>query len=303
MCVPLLALLAAAGWERLAIRRWTPAFAAATAALCAVESLPYAGNALAFTNVALEPKTAAFRYLTNSSIDWGQNRRKLKAWLPAQRFERVHVEPPHALPGVNVIGLNRLAGAVRFAQHRWLRERAQPFAQFRHTYLLFSLDDAAFQRLLDEDRRLGALLDGDPTCAPEATTAPVPLAAFAGFPAAGQAWLACFANAAPVDLVLRVKRGGPAVGGLEALPRDWERLQPGDEAWFRLSPGTHALVVARLHLAELTLEARGGEATIALRPARVRKKKGIELMPPTRRAGPLPDAAPTAVAIALRPPS
>jgi hypothetical protein len=284
MCVPLLALLAAAGWERCAPRRWAPAAAAAVAALSAAESLPYLGNALAFTNLALQPKSAAFRYLTNSSIDWGQNRRKLRAWLPSQPFADAHLEPSHALPGVNVIGLNRLAGAVRFEQHRWLREHATPFAHFRHTYLLFSLDEATFQRLLEEDRRLPALPPGDRSCAPEATTAPVPLAAFGGFPDAAQAWLLCVAHAEAVDLVMRARQGGPAVGNPKALPRDWERLRPGDALWFRLEPGTQALVIGRLHLAELGLEARGGAATVALRPARIRKKKGIELLPAARGA-------------------
>jgi hypothetical protein len=286
MCIPLLALLAAAGWERVAERRWAPAAATAVAVIGAVEALPYLGNALAFTSAGLQPKTAAFRYLTNSSIDWGQNRRKLRAWLPAQRFGPVHVEPPHALPGVNVIGLNRLAGAARFSQHRWLREHAQPTAHFRHTYLLFRVDAPTFERLLDADRRWPALPEADATCGLEATTPPVALDGFSGFPPTAQAWVACVANLSPVDLVLRVLRGSPAVGGLATLPRDWERFQAGDEAWFRLVAGAHALVVARLHLAELRLEARGGPATIALRPARVRKKKGIELLPPALAARP-----------------
>src|SRR6185295_6642550 len=103
----------------------------------ALELWPFAGNELAFTSPLVQPKARAFRYLTNSSIDWGQNDERIAAWVDAERARRngqaVLFEPSHLRPGVNVIGLNSLAGGGSYNQHRWLREHKDPEGHFRYT--------------------------------------------------------------------------------------------------------------------------------------------------------------------------
>ena len=74
------AALAATGLGTLPSKRLAWGGVLATVAVAA-ELQPYAGNALAFTSPLVQPKTQAFRYVTNSSIDWGQNDERIAAWV------------------------------------------------------------------------------------------------------------------------------------------------------------------------------------------------------------------------------
>lgn len=281
MGVPLLALLAAAGWAGRASARALTAGAWIVALGAAAEALPYLGNTLAFTNVLVQPKSEAYRYLTNSSIDWGQNDEKLRPWLEKQGWGAALVEPVHIRPGLNVIGLNVLAGAGQWRQHRWLREHARPGGHFRHTYLWFEISPAAYERFLYEDRRLPADPQDEALCAPELTRGPVELATLGSFPDSAEpspAWVVCVTNGTTVDLGFSVDGGGPLLGRPSWLVRDWDRLRAGEQAWYRLEPGVHALAVTRLARYQGHFELRGGTATFRLRPARVRKAQPLELL-------------------------
>lgn len=41
------------------------------AAVSLLEGLAYAGNPLAFTNAAVQPKRTVFRWIADSNVDWG----------------------------------------------------------------------------------------------------------------------------------------------------------------------------------------------------------------------------------------
>ncbi len=281
MAVPLVALLAAVGWSARGTSRALIALAWGLACVAALEAAPYLGNTLAFTNALVHPKEEAWRYLTNSSLDWGQNDEKIPAWVASRGFAPVHVEPTHIRPGVNVIGLNVWAGAGQARQHAWLRAHVHPAGHFRHTVLWTTIDDATYEIFLEQDRRLVPDPADAATCAPERTLGPFDAVAAAVFPASQEnapAWVVCVTAPARVDLGFVVESGGPLWGRPSWLPRDWDRLRPGEQAWYRLEPGLHALAVTRLALYRGRFELRGGEATFRLRPARLRKARPLELL-------------------------
>ncbi len=283
MGLPLLALLAAPGLAPLATTRRGGRLVVIVALAAMAENVPYLGNHLAFTNVAVQPKREAFRLLTNANIDWGQNDDKIRGWLRAQGLEGAALDPVQALPGENVFDLNRLAGVGKFAQHRWLREHASPRGHFGHTYLWFTVDPALWERLLDEDRHLrpspadaqlcqgaepaGSLADGAPALLPELSRT--------------EGLVLCLTVAGPgrVDLALVGDEGTAAIGpGGEPL-RDQPLLRPRQQAWYRVDPGTSALTAFWATGFRGHWIVRGGTVALATGPIAVERGE-VDLSPP-----------------------
>src|SRR6185503_15041172 len=123
---------------------------AAVFAVALAEGAWYAGNPLSFTSAAVWPKRLVFRLISDSNVDWGQNRNKIAGWLVREAPQGV-LDPVHVVPGHNTFSLNALAGVWDFEQHRWLREHASPRGHFGHTYLWFQVDDELYSRFLQED--------------------------------------------------------------------------------------------------------------------------------------------------------
>ncbi len=276
--LPLLALLVARGLASLPARALLPgALAVALGAL--TENLPYAGNALAFTSPLVQPKREAYRFLTNSSIDWGQNDERVNEWLARQRSEHpgetLVFEPTHIRPGRNVIGLNSLAGGASFEQHRWLREHRRPEGHFRHTYLWFTIDAATYQRFLDENRTLRPRPLDEEVCGPAAPQAPIDPATWRAFPQNTRgfnAWVLCASTPGGAELALVGEQTGLLLGRAGDEPRTWDRLRAGEELTWRLEPGRHALAAIKMELFQGRLELRRGAAELSLRPALLLKK-------------------------------
>jgi len=102
MCLPLVYLVAAAGlagWERMPWSQWLGVLVVAASL---AENVLYLGNPLAFTNAAVQPKTRAYRWITDSNLDWGQNGDKVEQWRRQPELDAAHWEPAHALAGRNV---------------------------------------------------------------------------------------------------------------------------------------------------------------------------------------------------------
>lgn len=296
MCLPLLVLLAARGWSSLE-GPWLPRGAVLVAALAALELVPYSGNALAFTSPLVQPKRQAFRFLTNSSIDWGQNDERVQPWMDRER-ERFRGqlllwEPTHIRPGRNVIGLNSLAGGGSYNQHRWLREHREPEGHYRHTYLWFTIDPATYERFLDEDRRLRSRPEDEAACAPGPDLRPLALDTWRAFPEnpeGSNAWIVCAQTPEGGDLALVGQNVGLLLGRAGAEMRDWDRLRGGEELVYRLEPGWHALAVIKAQLFVGRFELRLGTAELHYRPAILRKKGRFELWSPApRRSAPAED--------------
>ena len=259
MCLPLAYLVAAAALVPLAERRLAPAVAAAVVLLGVAENAMYAGNPLAFSNAAVWPKRDAFRLMADSNLDWGQNDERIERWLAEHRQQVVHFNPNHLLPGRNLFDVNVVAGVDEFERHRFLRDHAEPVAHVRHTHLWFDVDDALFGRFLDAERRLAPAVDAGSLCPPDASGETVP--------ASGRLNLFLPASRAPADTVACVSAPAGADLGVVALhgrlrlgrrpgpgPCRGDTIGEGQQSWWRLEPGVHALCL------EALADARSGAA-------------------------------------------
>ncbi len=243
MLLPVAFILAAVGFLAMAPRR-AALGAGLVVAFGALESAPYLGNSLAFTNGFVRPKRDAFKYLAGSSIDYGQNEEKVDAWLKSKGWPGAHFEPNHIRPGINVMGLNQLAGVVSGRAHRFIRESVEPQGHFRYTYLWFDIDAATYNRFLEEDRRLVSRPQDQAVCGSGEGARLVEPSNWKHFPhqPGVRAWLVCFATQSRVDVGLIDKGGGLNLGRPEWKLRDWDRFRAGEEAWYRLESGVHSLV-------------------------------------------------------------
>jgi len=239
--------IAGAGLASLPSRpRWT-LLGGLVVATALIENAVYLGNPLSFTNAAVQPKRLAYRLLADSNIDWGQNRERLAGWLAEREWNAARIDPVHLLPGRNVIGLNALAGVFDFEQYRWVREHLEPGGHLGHTYLWYLVDEDTFNRFLYDSRRLfpdpfasTVCPDSlDYTVQPSGSEMPF---ALRRMPRPDETSVTCVAARRDTDVGFRVTRGSADVGVFVApgVCRT-QAVQEGQEVWWRLEPGTHAL--------------------------------------------------------------
>jgi hypothetical protein len=247
MALPIAYVIAGAGLASLPSRpRWT-LLGGLVVATALIENAVYFGNPLSFTNAAVQPKRLAYRLLADSNIDWGQNRERLAGWLAEREWNAARIDPVHLLPGRNVIGLNALAGVFDFEQYRWVREHLEPGGHLGHTYLWYLVDDDTFNRFLYDSRRLfpdpfasTVCPDSlDYTVQPSGSEMPF---ALRRMPRPDETSVTCVAARRDTDVGFRVTRGSADVGVFVApgVCRT-QAVQEGQEVWWRLEPGTHAL--------------------------------------------------------------
>jgi hypothetical protein len=282
MALPLGYVIAAAGLATLPPRRPWTALAIVAVAGALAENAAYLGNPLAFTNLVVQPKRLAYRWIADSNIDWGQNRGRLASWLAEREWTAARVDPVHILPGRNVIDLNALAGVFDFEQHAWVREHLEPRGHLGHTWLWYDVDDETFNRFLFEARRRAPDAVSAALCPPslEYTLRPSDTeTAFAlhRSPRPDQTWVACIVARRDTDVAFRVTDGSVAAGvmvGPESCRT--EQVLEGQEAWWRLEPGVHALCLVaqpnRRPSLPYDLEAawvvHGGGVRVNVRPLR-----------------------------------
>lgn len=278
MALPLVVAIAAAG---LATLRKT---AAAKGLLFLVvvsgiaEQAAFLGNPIAFTNLAVQPKRDVYRLMDNANVAWGQHRMQIGSWLSAAGLGQAHLDPVHILPGENVFELNLVTGVDGWERQRWLREHLRPVAHYGHTYLRYHVDDATFERYLDEARHLR------PAAADQALCEGIPLAAAAngalplGEGSSRRVWIVCVEAPRRIDLGLEVDGGQIRWGRAEAPIADWDGLGPGQQSWYRLEPGRHAFAAtgADWRFAGRFL-VQGGGFSFGVAPARTDKRRVLGL--------------------------
>jgi hypothetical protein len=249
LCLPVAAVVAAVGLARQP--RWILGPAGAVVmAVALAENGVYAGNPLSFTNAAVWPKREVFRLISDSNVDWGQNRDKIAGWLAASAPQGV-LDPVHILPGRNTFSLNTLAGVFDFEQHRWLREHGSPGGHYGHTYVWFDVDDALYTRFLSEERRLVPEPDAGSRCGGAASERLGP-GARVDFSldealAADEVWHVCVSTPKGAQFGLRSLEGHAAFSAdARAGTRPAEVLEQGQVAWYLLEPGDHAFTLARI---------------------------------------------------------
>ena len=280
MALPVAYLIAAAGWATRPWRRPWTVLAGLVLVTALAENVAYLGNPLSFTNAAVQPKRLAYRLLADSNIDWGQNRERLRAWLDERDWNAARVDPVHLLPGRNVIGLNALTGVFGLEQHRWVREHLAPGGHLGHTYLWYVVDNDTYNRFLYDTRRLVP----DPFAAtvcpdtldysvqPNESAAPF---ALRRMPRPDETWVACVVARRDTDVGFRVTAGAADVGVLVAPGRcRAQAVSEGQEVWWRLEPGTHALCLVTQpyrrtwlpYAMEGAWRVRGWSVRLAVRP-------------------------------------
>lgn len=249
MLVPLGYVMAAAGLGTLSPSRRGVALGVLVVASAVAETAPYAGDPLAFTNALVQPKRLAYRWLADSNIDWGQNRERLGSLLDERDWKGVWVDPVHIVPGRNVVDLNLVAGVADPEPYRWVRENLEPRGHLAHTWLWYDVDADAFNRFLYHARRHvpgpldAALCPLTLDYALRARDTDTPFA-IRRAPVDDETWVACVVVKRDTDVGLRVLEGGVAAGTFTAGDAcRTDTVAKGQEAWWRLEPGVHALCV------------------------------------------------------------
>jgi len=243
MCIPLGYMIAAAGLESEPTGR-RGVFALIVLATV-VENTPYLGNHVAFTNAAVRPKERVFHWITDSNVDWGQNRDRLPAYVARAALDPAHVDPVHVLPGRNILRFELASGTLRFHQHQWLRENLEPSGHFRHSYLLFDVTATQFERLLNESRRFAPTPEASEMCAGvkrEPALGPDGTLRFrAGTPEEGPFFI-CIFTPDGADLVLHAQKGSVFIDRVGARREERDVVHQGQMAWYRLEAGQHAFM-------------------------------------------------------------
>jgi len=252
MLVPLGYVLAAAGLAQLALTPGRRRVLTAVAVVALAENAAYFGNPLAFTNAAVWPKRLAYRVVADSNIDWGQGRERIRETIARARAGHTILEPLHILPGHNTLALNAVAGVFDFEQHRWVREHLRPGGHFAHTYLWYEVGNDAFDRFLDDTRRLRPEPWVSAPCPAELPLERHPPGARVRFaldtqPQPGDGWVACVETRRGVDFGFRAVKGVIRFGRVDAGGGcAAETMVAGQVSWHRLEPGRHALCAVEI---------------------------------------------------------
>jgi len=269
MCVPLGYILAATGLSALPPERW-PSWAGLAIVIATIaENVAYAGNALAFTNVAVQPKKDVFRWISHSNVDWRQNEDRVDEYLARAGIGRERLDPPHILPGPILLHHSHAAGNLRFSRYAWVRQNLEPVRHFDHTFLLFDVSPAEFERFVDAERRLGPTPSAQAVCGPSAAATAVGPGAPFRVPdderERADVWTLCVDSPAGADFVWHVVSGTAVFGPVERPTRAHEAVDTGQEIWFRLAPGTYAFTIRGQHGLAATWRTARGAATATLR--------------------------------------
>jgi hypothetical protein len=278
MTLPLLGALAGAGLATLRPTRAAQGLLLFVVASSIAEQAGYLGNPIAFTNVAVEPKRDVYRLMDNANVAWGQHRMQIESWLAADGLAQAHLDPVHILPGENVFELNLVTGVDGWERQRWLREHLRPVAHYGHTYLRFHVDEATFERYLDEARHLRPTAEGGALCGdlPVAPASSGDLALGEG--SSRRVWIVCVEAPQRMDLGLAVDGGQVRWGRAEAPIAEWDALGPGQQSWYRLEPGRHAFAATG---ADWRFKGRflagGGRFAFGVAPARGDKVRVLGL--------------------------
>lgn len=135
---PFLAVAAAANWSP-AVSPWRRRIASLVLALYVIGSAIQCPRYLAYFNVLVPDRTAAYRYLADSNLDWGQDLFALWAWEREHAGERYALEPYYPTEGLVIVRANDFLGISDPRAYRWLRRRGIPLGTIGDSYLMFQV--------------------------------------------------------------------------------------------------------------------------------------------------------------------
>ena len=96
-------------------------------------------NYISYTSEWQWPRKNAFRYLSDSNLNWGQRHKKIQQILkqnPDYQFE-----PATLVTGKIVVDINKLTGIIETENFAWLRDNYSPLAVIEGCYLLYDVTE------------------------------------------------------------------------------------------------------------------------------------------------------------------
>ena len=98
----------------------------------------YFPHYLSYFNELVPDRKQAYRILSDSNIDWGQNRAELTEFLAANPDYAFEPEDPTS--GPVIVGVNALTGVLEdLSTFKWLRENFTPVGHLDYTYLIYDI--------------------------------------------------------------------------------------------------------------------------------------------------------------------
>jgi hypothetical protein len=112
-----------------------------------ISVLSYHPHYIPYFNELVWDRKDAYKFLSDSNVDWGQGRWDLARWR--ERHPHAHVEPRVPRAGLVVVGVTKLTGVVNSKRFKWLRENFEPIGHIAYCYLIF---DVPASRLREMER-------------------------------------------------------------------------------------------------------------------------------------------------------
>lgn len=242
-----------------------------TLAIC--DFVPYFGNGISFTNSLLTTKERAYQLIADSNIDWFHNyvgaRDDIKKVAKEYQYNPVHI-----LPGNNVFTLNKLAGVMHnFIQYNWVRKNLIPLRHFRHTHLMYYVDNTQFTNFINAERTFSESSNAKIICGQEYEYKNIdeyPHPVLQGSWSSPRVlYSGCLEVQEEALLEVRVKSGWSTVG---LYPRENSCIGwpsgAGNSVWFNFKPGMHPVCANVNDTAEYEWILHKGKAKFALRIAK-----------------------------------
>jgi 4-amino-4-deoxy-L-arabinose transferase-like glycosyltransferase len=122
-------------WPRIGMR--ARAGLAALAVWLVASVLSYYPHYIPYFNEFVWDRKQAYRYLSDSNVDWGQGEWYLARWR--EQHPEARVEPHASHPGRIVVGISKLTGVLNPRRYKWLRQNFHPTEHIAHAYLVFDV--------------------------------------------------------------------------------------------------------------------------------------------------------------------
>ena len=156
MDVPLIYILGIFGASEILKKFRTECLLCLMLCVAMAENLPYLGNPLAFTNALVASKKYAYRFVTDSNVDWSQDCERVDAKFHQGHYGVGHINPYHILPGMNLIRLSMLTGNYTYESQsdrfQWVRAHLDPASDVEYTFARYEVSPDQFKRFLSEAR-------------------------------------------------------------------------------------------------------------------------------------------------------
>ena len=273
-CIALSCALAAIGLQGTVRRNGLLALAC----LSLPERAPYFGDPIAFTNLAVWPKSRAYWFAADSNLDYGQNRERVERYANNLGLPLI-LNQGTVTPGIYVVSANDLV-IFNARSHRWLIDHDIEAILVGFTHFGFSITGERFEEYMNAARIAPSPPDFGELCAGRLPHSP-PGAQIAfdqnTHPEGPRSWVICVSSRKGVDVGFSVTNGRLLFGRVrDDGSCEAALMLEKQQAWFRVPKGGQSelciqeLTYRRRELQYLTsgyITVRGQGADVALRPA------------------------------------